>query len=189
MPKASEIKKGMAVELNGKLLIAKDIAINNPSARGAATLYKIRFSDVRTGLKVEQSFKGDDMVSDVELERRNVSFSYQEGDTTVFMDNEDFSQYTFANEAIADDLLFISEGIEGLIILLVEGQAVSIELPQSVDMVITETTPSIKGASATARTKPAEFATGLVVQVPEYIANGEKIKINTADKRFMGRTE
>ncbi len=189
MPKASDVKKGMAVELNGKLLIVKDITVNNPSARGASTLYKMRFSDVRSGQKVEQTCKGDDMLPEAELEKRNISFSYQEGDTTIFMDNEDYSQYTFANESIAEELLFITEGIQGMVAMLIDGEAISIELPQSVEMVITETSPSIKGASATARTKPAEFATGLTIQVPEYIANEEKVKVNTAERKFMGRAD
>ncbi len=69
------------------------------------------------------------------------------------------------------------------------GYRVGLELPQSVEMEITETSPSIKGASASARTKPAEFATGLSIQVPEYLSAGEKVKINTQDKRFMGRAD
>ena len=71
--------------------------------------------------------------------------------------------------------------------MIIDGQAVALEIPQSVEMVIEETSPSIKGASASARTKPATFITGLVVQVPEYLSAGERVKINTSDKRFMGR--
>lgn len=75
MPRANEIKKGMVLNYNGKLLIVKDIDIQSPTARGAATLYKMRFSDVRTGLKVEERFKGDDIVDTVTLSRRGVDFS------------------------------------------------------------------------------------------------------------------
>lgn len=189
MPKASDVKKGMAVEADGKLLIVKDITVNNPSARGASTLYKMRFADVRSGQKVEQTYKGDELLPEVELDKRSISFSYKEGDTTIFMDNEDFSQYTFSNESIAEELLFIDEGTQGLVAVLIDGEVVNIELPQSVEMVIQDTAPSIKGASATARTKPAEFSTGLTIQVPEYIASGEKVKINTLEKRFMSRAE
>lgn len=74
MPRANEIKKGMVLNYNGKLLIVKDIDIQSPTARGAATLYKMRFSDVRTGLKVEERFKGDDIVDTVTLSRRGVAF-------------------------------------------------------------------------------------------------------------------
>lgn len=82
MPRANEIKKGMVLNYNGKLLIVKNIDIQSPSARGAATLYKMRFSDVRTGLKVEERFKGDDIVDTVTLTRRFVDFSYIDGMNT-----------------------------------------------------------------------------------------------------------
>ena len=86
MPRANEIKKGMVLNYNGKLLLVKDIDIQSPTARGAATLYKMRFSDVRTGLKVEERFKGDDIVDTVTLTRRYVDFSYVDGKEYVFMD-------------------------------------------------------------------------------------------------------
>ncbi len=189
MPKASDIKKGAAVELNGKLLLVRDIEVHSPTARGASTLYKMRFTDVRTGLKVEERFKGDDQLSTVELNRRPVSFSYVDGNDYIFMDNEDYSQYSFSRESIADELLFITEEVQGLQILVVEGKPIGLELPASVELVITETAPSIKGASASARTKPAEFSTGLTVQVPEYIATGERVRINTLERKFMGRAD
>ncbi|VFS35056.1 elongation factor P-like protein [Enterobacter cancerogenus] len=91
MPRANEIKKGMVLNYNGKLLIVKDIDIQAPSARGAATLYKMRFADVRTGLKVEERFKGDDIVDTVTLTRRYVDFSYIDGNEYVFMDKEDYN--------------------------------------------------------------------------------------------------
>ncbi|TQV89630.1 elongation factor P-like protein EfpL [Aliikangiella coralliicola] len=189
MPRASELKRGMAVEYNGKLLLVKHIDVHSPSARGAATLYKTRFADITTGGKVEHTFKGDDVLSQVELSRHAVSFSYNDGDDYIFMDNEDYSQFTFKRADIEDELLFINESIEGLVVLTVDGSTVGLELPQSVEMEISETDPSIKGASASARTKPARFPTGLTIQVPEYISNGEKVKINVADKKFMGRAE
>lgn len=189
MPKASELKRGMAVEFNGKLLLVKLIDVHSPSARGAATLYKTRFADITTGTKVEHTFKGDDMLTLVDLNRHPVMFSYVDGDDYIFMDNEDYSQYVFRLDAIQDEMLFINETTQGLVVLTVDGKHVGLELPQSVEMEITETDPSIKGASASARTKPARFTTGLTIQVPEYIANGEKVKINTADKKFMGRAD
>lgn len=110
MPRANEIKKGMVLNYNGKLLIVKDIDIQAPSARGAATLYKMRFSDVRTGLKVEERFKGDDIVDTVTLTRRYVDFSYIDGNEYVFMDKEDYTPYIFTKDQIEEELLFIPEG-------------------------------------------------------------------------------
>ncbi|WP_387467556.1 elongation factor P-like protein YeiP [Photorhabdus sp. RM323S] len=190
MAKANEIKRGIAVSYNGKLLLVKDIDIQAPSARGASTLYKMRFTDIRTGQKVEERFKGDDIIDTISLTRRSVNFSYIDGDEYVFMDDEDFTPYHFKKEQIEEELLFIPEsGLPGMQVLTIEGQVIALELPQTVDMVIEETTPGIKGASASARTKPARMSTGLTVQVPEYISNGEKIRIHIAERRYMGRCD
>lgn len=189
MPKASELKRGAAINQDGKLLLVKHIDVHSPSARGAATLYKVRFSDITTGGKVEQTFKGDDSLSAVDLERHSVSFSYVDGDDYIFMDNESFVQYSFKAVDIEEEILFVTEETQGITLLTVDERQVALELPQSVDMIIEETDPSIKGASASARTKPARFSTGLTIQVPEYISTGEKVKINTADKKFMGRAD
>lgn len=189
MPRASELKRGLAVEYNGKLLLVKHVDVHSPSARGAATLYKTRFAEIGSGNKVEHTFKGDDLLTAIDLNRRDVSFSYIEGDDTIFMDNDDFSQHLFKTDEIEEELLFINEDTTGITVLEVDERVIGIELPQSVEMIISETDPSIKGASAASRTKPARFATGLTIQVPEYIANGEKVKINTGDRKFMGRAD
>lgn len=175
MPRANEIKKGMVLNYNGKLLLVKDIDIQSPTARGVATLYKMRFSDVRTGLKVEERFKGDDIVDTVTLTRRYVDFSYVDGNEYVFMDKEDYTPYTFTKDQIEEELLFMPEGgMPDMQVLTWDGQLLALELPQTVDLEIVETAPGIKGASASARNKPATLSTGLVIQVPEYLSPGEK---------------
>ncbi|AHN25465.1 Translation elongation factor P-related protein [Gilliamella apicola] len=190
MAKANEIKRGDAVTYNGKLLLVKDIDVQSPSARGASTLYKMRFTDVKSGGKVEERFKGDDIIETIELSRRPVSFSYIDGDEYVFMDNEDYTPFIFKKEQIEEELLFIPEGgMSGIQVLMADGDVIALELPQTVDLEIIETSPSIKGASASARTKPATLSTGLVIQVPEYIDNNEKIKIHIAERRYMSRAE
>ncbi|HCI12174.1 MAG TPA: elongation factor P-like protein YeiP, partial [Alcanivorax sp.] len=131
--------------------------------------------------------KGDEDVPTVELLRRPVHFSYVDGDDHVFMDDEDFSQYPLKAEDIRDELPFITEGCDGLLALKVGDSVIGLELPLSVVLTITETTPAMKAASASARTKPATLETGLVVQVPEYIQEGEKVKVNTSERKFMSR--
>ena len=121
MPRANEIKKGMVLNYNGKLLIVKDIDIQAPSARGAATLYKMRFSDVRTGLKVEERFKGDDIVDTVTLTRRFVDFSYIDGNEYVFMDKEDYTPYIFTKEQIEGILKKLSEDTAHGMVLRAKG--------------------------------------------------------------------
>ncbi|WP_182036461.1 elongation factor P-like protein EfpL [Vibrio diabolicus] len=187
MPKASEIKKGFAIESNGKTLLVKDIEVTTPGGRGGAKIYKMRCTDLNTGARVDERYKSDDVVETVEMNKRAVVYSYTDGDEHIFMDNEDYSQYTFKHNEVEDDMLFINEDTQGIHIILVNGAAVGIELPSSVELVIEETDPSIKGASASARTKPARFASGLVIQVPEYIATGDRVIINTAERKYMSR--
>ncbi len=187
MPKAAELKKGDVVEYKGAPHIIKHIDVKSPSSRGASTLYKIRMNHVKTRQKIDLSLKGDEVLAEVDFERRKMSYSYHDGEAFVFMDDEDYSQHLLSDEELADDRLYIVDNMEGIVGLLVEGGLIAVALPQSVTMIITETSPGIKGASASARTKPATFATGLVVQVPEYLEQGERIKINTEDGRFMSR--
>jgi elongation factor P len=187
MPKASELKKGFAIESNGKTLLIKDIEVTTPGGRGGAKIYKLRCTDLNTGARVDERYKSDDVLETVDMFKRASSFSYVDGDEYIFMDNEDYTQYTFKKDEIEEELQFITEEIKGLHIILVNGSAVGIELPATVELVIEETDPSIKGASASARTKPARFSTGLTVQVPEYIATGDRIVINTTERKYMSR--
>jgi elongation factor P len=116
-----------------------------------------------------------------------VQYSYLDGTQYVFMNAEDYSQYFLDAEVLEGQIEYLMDGIEDMSGLLVDGNLVAINLPQSVVMEITETAPGIKGASASARTKPATMVTGLVVQVPEYIEQGESIKINTTNGKYMSR--
>lgn len=187
MPRASEIKKGHIVEIDGHIYIAKQIEVKSPSSRGSNTLYKIRFTQFQTGLKRDETFTGDDMVTEVDLIRRPGQFLYRDGDAFSFMDQEDYNQFTLNLDDLGEDADYLTDGIEGLQLLLVDGEILGIQLPPSVILLITDTVPALKGGTATARSKPATLETGLVVQVPEYIANGEKIKVNTETGKFMSR--
>lgn len=189
MPKASEVKKNAVVEHNGKVYSVKEISKLTPSGRAGASLYRMRMYDVATGAKADESFKADEILTLADFSRKSVMFSYIDGEEYVFMDNEDYTPYHFNKEMIADEALFFNEDTQGLSVLVVNDAPVAVELPSSVDLEIVETSPSIKGASASARTKPATLSTGLVVQVPEYIANGDKIRVNTTERKFMSRAD
>lgn len=187
MPKANELKKGFAIISDGKTLLIKDIEVTTPGGRGGSKIYKLRCTDLNTGARVDERLKADDFVDTVDMNRRAVSFSYVDGDEYIFMDNEDYTQFTFKQADIEDELLFITEEIQGMYVVVVDGVAVALDVPSSVELVIEETDPSIKGASASARSKPARLSTGLVVQVPEYVATGDRIIINTAERKYMSR--
>jgi elongation factor P len=187
MPKASELKKGTVVEINGVPHAVKQLEAKSPSSRGASTIYKVRFTNLLTKQKVDESFKGDDILQEADCMRVPIQFSYQDGDNTVFMNTEDYSQYEVKANELEDQLGYIAEDTEGMVALLMDGKLLSVELPQSVNMEIIETPPAIKGASASARTKPAKLSSGIEVQVPEYLEQGEIIKVNTSTGKFMSR--
>lgn len=187
MPKASELKKGVVVEINGAPHAVKQVETKSPSSRGAATLYKVRFTNLKTGQKLDESYKGDDILKDTDCARIQLQYSYCDDDTYIFMSSDDYSQYGLNRNEVESQLGYITDGLEGIVGLIVEGVLLGIELPQSVVMSITETAPAIKGATASGRTKPAILTTGLEVQVPEYLGPGETIKVNTETGKFMSR--
>ncbi len=189
MPKASEIKKNTAVEFNGETYIVRDIERSVPQGRSGGSIYRMRMYNVVSNNKIDESFKDSDMLTLADLLRRSVTFSYSDGDEYVFMDSEDYSSYSLNKDTIENELLFVNEDTQGLQVVMVNDAPVALELPSMVELEIVETDPSLKGGSATARTKPAILSTGLTVQVPEHISSGEKIKVNVEERKFMGRAE
>ncbi|MFT5594575.1 MAG: elongation factor P [Oceanicoccus sp.] len=189
MPKASEIKKNTAVDYNDGAYIVRDIERSVPQGRAGGSIYRMRMYNVVTGHKIDETFKDSDMLNLADLIRRASTFSYADGDEYVFMDNEDFTMYSLNKSAIEEELLFIAEDTKGIQVIIVDEMPVALEMPSSVELEIVETDPSLKGGSATARTKPAKMSTGLTVQVPEHISTGDRIKINVEERKFMGRAE
>ncbi len=187
MPKAADVKRGNLVEINGQYMLVQNIDVSSPTARGAKTLYRIRFNKLPGGGKYEDSFTGDDMIKNALLERRKVSYLYKEDGLYTFMDSEDYSQYMLNEDSIEAQLPYLMDGMENIMALLVDGNILTIELPATVVMEILETVPGMKAASATGRTKPARFSTGLELQVPEYLEAGEMVKINTETGKFLSR--
>jgi len=185
--KASDLKKGMVVEINGVPHVVKQVEVRSPSSRGASTLYKVRFNNLKTGQKLDESLKGDDFFKDADCVRAKVQFSYIDGDNYIFMDMEDYTQYSISGDELEEQRGYLTEGLEGIVALLIDDNVLGIELPGSVVLAIVETAPGIKGATATGRTKPARLSTGLEVQVPEYLETDELIKVNTVTGKFMSR--
>ncbi|MFY0701280.1 MAG: elongation factor P-like protein YeiP, partial [Bermanella sp.] len=167
----------------------RDIERSVPQGRAGGSLYRMRMYNVVTGQKIDETFKDSDMLNLADLIRRASTFSYADGDEYVFMDSEDFTMYSLNKDAIEEELLFINEETKGVQVIIVDENPVALEMPSSVELEIVETDPSLKGGSATARTKPAQLSTGLTVQVPEHISTGDRIKINVEERKFMGRAE
>ena len=187
MIKACNITKNSIVEIGGAPHTVESIAVQTPSARGGATLYKIRFRNIKTQQKVDQTLRGDDPFKEADFETREVQYLYKNGDIYTFMDVEDYSQIELNETEIEDVIPYLVEDMEGITALLSDGRVLGIRMPDVVVMKIEECDPSIKGASATARSKPAKMTTGLTVLVPEYISPGEVIRVDTRTNSFLSR--
>lgn len=185
--KASELKRGLVLQIDGHTIFIKDVQVQTASSRSGNTLYKTRGYDLVSRQKFERSFKGDEVVSGVDFERRAVQFLYRDSDGCTFMDKESYEQYSLGTDSLEDDLAYLTDGLDGIHALIADGTLLGIELPATVLLEITECAPAMKAASASARSKPATLSTGLVVQVPEYLTPGEQIKVNTSTGEFMSR--
>jgi len=187
VPKASEVKKGAIVRHKDRVCVVRKVESRSPSSRGSNTLYKMKLQDVQTKQNLDETFKGEDLFGDVDFVRRNASYSYFDGDMHVFMDDEDFTQYSFNKEDLDGQTGYLSDGLSDVLVILIDGSEAGIQLPVSVELEILETAPALKGGSVTKRTKPATLAGGLEVQIPEYLAQGEVIKVNTESGEYMSR--
>jgi elongation factor P len=185
--KASELKKGVVLRVNGRNILIKGVDVQSPSSRSGSTLYKVRGHDVVSKQKFEASLKGEEVLQTVEFERRPVQYLYQDTDACTFMDKETYEQYSLDNAALEEERRYLDDGLEGITALVADGAVLGIELPATVALEVVDTAPAMKAASSSARTKPATLTTGLVVQVPEYLTIGERIKINTVTGEFISR--
>lgn len=187
--KASDIKKGNVVEYNNGVYQIRDIERSSPQGRGGNVRFRFIMYSVPGGNKLDASFDSDDNLPEVELLRRLSTYSYKDGEAFVFMDDEDYTSYTLDADVIGDDAGYITDGLAGIYVQVIDDQPVAIQLPTSVVLEVVETPPEMKGGTATKRPKPAKLSTGLEIMVPEYIANGERVLVNTATGEFGGRAD
>ncbi len=184
---AKEIKRGEVVVYNGNPCIIEGINVQSPSARGAATLYKFRARNLVSKQKVDITLKGTESLDVADFARRDVSFSYADGDDYIFMDKENYEQYTIKKTDVEEEMLYITEDLDGIKALIYNDECVGIQVPTAVSLKVVQCDPGVKGNSATSRTKPAKLQTGLEVQVPEYLEEGEMVRVDTRTGDFLGR--
>jgi elongation factor P len=185
--KVDDLKRGGVIEHNGKTWVVRDVDKSAPTSRGGTWVYRFKLDSVPPGSKTDLSARGGDDVTEAELSRRVVEFSYKDGDNFVFMDTVDYTQFVLSPEQAGDFELFAAGPMENLQILIVNDEAVGLQLPLTVELDVVDTPPYMKGASATGRGKTARLSTGLEVQVPEYIENGTRVKVNTETHEYTGR--
>lgn len=184
---AKEMKPGAVVVDNNVPVIIESVTVQTPSARGAATLYKFKARNLITKQKIDLTLKGTDSLPDADFRKRVVKMMYKDTDDLHLMDQEDYNQFSIALKDVEEQMKYMTEELEGVYGLIYEDECVGLQLPTSVELNITQCDPAIRGNSATARTKPATLETGLQVQVPEYIKEGERIKVDTRTGEFLSR--
>ncbi len=180
-----ELRKGMAVELDGEPFVVVDYERSKMQQR--APVMRIRFRDLLSGRLTERTFSGYDV--DFKLaavERRSAQYIYNDDNFYYFMDTENYEQFPLSEEQIKNDLQYLIEQITVDLVLFRENP-VAIEMPITVELEVAETTPGFKGDTAQGGTKPATLETGLVVNVPLFVSQGEKIKVDTRTSQYLSR--
>ncbi len=184
---AKDIKNGMVLVYGEAPCIIETTSVQSPSARGAATLYKYRARNLVTKQKVDIVLKGGESLPEADFERRPVKLMYTDATHMHLLDQEDFNQYSLTLEEVAGEAPYITETLEGVQALIYNDECVGLQVPMTVELKVIQCDPGVRGNSATSRNKPAKLETGLEIQVPEYLAEGETVKVDTRTGEFLSR--
>ena len=187
MIEVSDFKKGICLRYKDAPMMIVDVTFSTPTARGGNTIAKTKLRNLLTGQLVSESIRSGERFDEVDHEQRGIQFLYGDGTRWHFMDQETFEQFDLGREELGEKVAYLIDGIEGLRSVMVEGNVVDVTLPMTVDLVVTEADPTIKGATAQAQLKRAVLETGIEAQVPSYVTAGEKVRIDTRDGHFVER--
>lgn len=182
--RASEIRRGTAVVIEGKLYVVTGADHNTPGNLRAKVQFKLR--DILKGTIQDKRVGATDDIQTTTLDSRNVEYLYSDNDGHVIMDQENYEQYSIPKELFGDDILLLKPNTS-LTAMFHEGKVVSYEMPKTVDLLVTDTPPVIKGATATNQLKDATLETGLTTRVPGFIVIGETIRINCETRQYLSR--
>jgi len=182
--RASEIRRGTAVIIDGKLFVVTNADHNTPGNLRAKVQFKLR--DVSNGRIMDKRVGATEDIETTNLDSRNVEYLYSDNEGHILMDLETYEQDTIPKEVFGDDIKFLKPNTQ-LTALFHDGKLVSYDLPKTVDLQVKDTQPGIKGATATTQMKDAELETGLNTRVPPFIEVGEIIRISTETGQYMSR--
>ena len=184
MISVSDLKAGMTFILDGKLWRVLEISHHKPGKGN--TIMRMKIRDVRNNSTVDTTMRPDEKVERAHIDTKDVQYLYSQDSTAFFMDLETYDQYEIAEDAIERELKFFLENAEAKI-QFYGSEVIGVQLPSTVVLQVTETQPSIKGATVSGSGKPATMETGLVVNVPDFIEAGEYLVVNTAEGTYSGR--
>lgn len=180
------IRPGNVIEHNGRLWRAVRIQHTQPGKGGA--YLQVELKDIRDGTKLNERFRSSETVERVRLDEQPYQFLYRDGDQITLMDNETFEQITVNVDMIGEPAAFLQEGMQ-VTVMSYEGEPISVELPDTVIMTVTEADPVVKGQTASSSYKPARLENGVRILVPPHIESGTRIVVNTADGTYVERAK
>ena len=186
MATTNDLKNGMVLNIEGQLWAVVEFQHVKPGKGPAFVRTKLK--NVESNKTVDKTFNAGTKVETATVDRRTMQYLYNDGSSFVFMDVSDYEQIEITPEIVGSNANFLLENQEA-VVATNEGRVLFIELPASVELVVTFTEPGLAGDSATGRTKPATVETGHEIQVPLFINQGEKIKVDTRDSSYMGRVK
>ncbi|WP_181413723.1 elongation factor P [Lactobacillus helveticus] len=184
---AINLKKGMIFSQDGKLI--KVLKANHHKPGKGNTVMQMDLRDVKSGAVVHKTMRPTEKVDLVDVNKRTAQYLYGEGDVYTFMDTETYDQYEVSADQLGDDVKFLMPNIMVDMEFTGDNKIIGIELPTTVEMTVKETQPEIKGATVAGGGKPATMETGLVVQVPDFIKEGEKLIIGTENGDYKSRAD
>lgn len=184
MPTTTSITHGLTIKFKGQNWTIINTQFVNPGKGAAFTRAKMR--NLKTGQVIENTFKSGEAVEMIETARKKAQYLYNDASGYHFMDNDTYEQFTLPQDAIGDNKKFMLDGIE-CYMLYIDNNPINIQLPPKMDFKVIETTPGVKGDTATGGSKDCTIETGAVIKVPLFIKEGEKICVNTELGQYVGK--
>jgi elongation factor P len=184
MISVNDFKTGLTIEVDNGIWRVIDFQHVKPGKGAAFVRSKLR--NLRTGSVQEKTFRAGEKVEKAQIDNRRMQYLYASGDQHVFMDSDSYEQIELPATRIEYELKFLKENME-VFIIMYQGEVLGVDLPNTVELEVTETEPGIKGDTASGGTKPATLQTGLIVQVPFFVNQGDRLIINTTDGTYVSR--
>jgi len=181
---ATQMRPGMVIKHNNDLHSVFSVEHRTPGNLRAFIQAKLR--NLRTGAMFEHRFRSSDAIDKITVDETQMEYLYQDGDSYVFMDTENYEQLFLGKDVLGDSVDYLTPNLQ-IKVEFFDGKPVGVELPQTVDLKVIETEPGLKSATASSVTKPAKNETGLVVQVPPFINEGEIIRVDTSEGAYLSR--
>jgi len=184
MISTNDFKTGMTIELDGEIFAVVDFQHVKPGKGSAFVRSKLK--NVKTGAVVEKTFNSGEKIPRAHLDRREMQYLYNDGNSFNFMDNQNYDQISINTEQLGDAVKFLKEN-DNVSVLLYQGNVIGVDLPNQVELEVTATDPGIKGDTASGGSKPATVETGAVVQVPFFVEVGDILLIDTRTGNYLKR--